>query len=115
MASLRDLLPTPLQTPVHVSSSAVDGTVPEDKRHANSSLLRALVAIALASFLIKCVMALLTDGTNDASTWQMDIVKVSTEGIAALYRDGVQYVSRGHLSHVQVFSHPPSMIHVLFF
>jgi hypothetical protein len=96
-------------------SSTVSATVPERPRQANSSLSHALVAIAIISFLIKCAMAYLTYGTNDASTWQMDVVKVSTQGVAALYRDGVQYVSRGHLSQAQVFSHPPSMIHMLLF
>jgi hypothetical protein len=58
-------------------------------------------------------MAFCTLGTIDVYTWRADILKASAEGVAALYRDGVQFSSHGNLFNAQVFSHPPSMIHVL--
>jgi hypothetical protein len=75
-----------------------------------------LFITALAAFVVKAAMAYLTYGTNDVTTWQQDLAKIQTQGVAALYRDGVQFRdAAGHLWPVQVFSHPPSMIHVLRF
>ncbi len=74
------------------------------------SFPRAVFGIAVLSFLAKCAMALLTYGTNDVTTWHLDVVKAWTEGAGALYRDGVQ----SGTNPVQVFSHPPAMINVLY-
>src|SRR5579862_1697441 len=79
------------------------------------SVLRIILAIAAAAFLMKCALAFFTYGTNDVDTWRNDLTKVSTEGVAALYRYGVYFWAGGKLSPVQVFSHPPAMIHVLYF
>ena len=77
-----------------------------------------LLCIALTAMLVfglKATLALRTLGTNDIVTWKQDLEKVDTEGWEALYRDGVDSVSPAGKSyhHVQVFSHPPFMLHVL--
>ena len=63
----------------------------------------------------KATLAFRTMGTNDIVTWKQDLEKLGTEGWEALYRDGVNSVSPAGKSyhHVQVFSHPPFMLHVL--
>jgi hypothetical protein len=75
-----------------------------------------ILVLAVAAFALKTAMAYLTYGTNDVTTWQLDLTKSKTRGAAALYREGVPFsYDAGRLSPVQVFSHPPSMIHLLRF
>jgi len=70
---------------------------------------------AALAFGLKTTLALRTMGTSDIVTWKQDLKKVDTEGWEALYRDGVDSVAPSGESyhHVQVFSHPPFMLHVL--
>ena len=75
-----------------------------------------LVITLFAAFVLKTAIAYLTYGTNDITTFQLDLSKVQAKGAVALYREGVQFTSpAGLLWPLQVFSHPPSMIHVLEF
>ena len=76
---------------------------------------RPVVFIAAIAFLAKCLLALLTYGTNDITTFTLDLAKVSAQGASALYREGIQFSARGIIFPVQVFSHPPAMINVLKF
>lgn len=69
--------------------------------------------IAAASFIIKCALALFTFGTMDVLTFRADVEKISSRGASALYLEGVHYVYKGRDLGLQVFSHPPSMIHIL--
>ena len=70
---------------------------------------------AMVVFGLKTTLALRTMGTNDIVTFKQDFEKVDADGWEALYRDGVDSVSPDGKSyhHVQVFSHPPFMLHVL--
>ncbi len=76
---------------------------------------RPVLFVAAVAFLAKCLLALLTYGTNDITTFTLDLAKVSTQGASALYREGIQFSARGITFPVQVFSHPPAMINVLKF
>ncbi len=70
--------------------------------------------LAISAFVAKVAMAFLTYGTNDVTTWQLDLDKANSQGAVVLIRDGVQLFYHG--SHaLQIFSHPPSMIHILRF
>ena len=73
-----------------------------------------LFAAALV-FALKTTLAFRTFGTSDIVTWNQDLQKLDTEGWQALYRDGVDSVSPSGASYhyVQVFSHPPFMLHVI--
>jgi hypothetical protein len=70
---------------------------------------------AVLAFGLKTTLALRTMGTSDIVIWKQDLKKVDSEGWQALYRDGVDSVSLSGRSYhyVQVFSHPPFMLHVL--
>src|SRR5579871_3714975 len=76
---------------------------------------RLVLWVLAVVFLMKCAMALFTYGTLDVTTWRADVVAAKTVGVTALYREGVHYAVRGVPYPAQLFSHPPSMIHVLRF
>jgi hypothetical protein len=64
---------------------------------------------AVVASLAKVLLALSTTGTNDALTWTHDLSTLKTEGVASLYREGVQYASpAGKLYQRQPFIHPPT-------
>lgn len=74
----------------------------------------ALAGAAVLALLLKIALALFTVGSNDALTWDHDLIKLRTDGFAALYREGVQYPSpAGKLYARQDFIHPPAVVHGL--
>jgi len=79
--------------------------------------LRTFILIAAAgaiAFILKTALAVNTYGSTDIMTWERDLTKVETQGVEALYRDGVPYISRqGVVYNIQPFIHPPFMVHVL--
>jgi hypothetical protein len=75
---------------------------------------RVLLFAGNLALLLKLVLALSTAGSNDARTWEHDLIALRTSGFAELYRSGVQYHSPdGSLSQRQVFIHPPAVLHAL--
>jgi Mannosyltransferase (PIG-M) len=73
-----------------------------------------LVVAGVIALLLKLLLAACTLGTNDARTWEHDLVTLRTSGFAELYRSGVQYDSpAGRLSQRQAFIHPPAVLHAL--
>lgn len=74
-----------------------------------------LIFAAVVALLLKLLLAACTLGTNDARTWEHDLVTLRTAGFAELYRSGVRYDSPdGRLSQRQDFIHPPAVLHALF-
>ncbi len=72
------------------------------------------IAAAVLALALKTVIALTTYGTNDVMTWERDLGKVESQGAAALYRDGISYVSASGVNYSnQPFIHPPFMLTVL--
>jgi uncharacterized membrane protein len=106
MSPLQAKTPPTLSTEVRVTSTGVDSK-PVPFRFG----LTPVVWIAAIAFAIKVAMAFFTYGTVDVSTFRLDAIT----DYVTLYRDGVYYVVRGKPFPVQVFSHPPSMLHVLHF
>jgi hypothetical protein len=73
-----------------------------------------LVFAGVVALLLKLLLAACTLGTNDARTWEHDLITLRTAGFVELYRSGVQYDSpAGRLSQRQAFIHPPAVLHVL--
>ena len=71
---------------------------------------------AICAFAIKIALANFTYGTNDVTTWTEDLAVIRHDGVRMLYLSGVQSVSHDGVRYpLQVFSHPPSMVHVLQF
>jgi hypothetical protein len=81
----------------------------------NSARIRTvLICAALVALLLKLVLASSSAGSNDALTWERDLVKLKHLGFVSLYQDGVQVNSfDGRIHSVQMFIHPPAMLHVL--
>ncbi len=75
---------------------------------------RLLWPAAMLAFILKLVLAAFTTGSNDARTWERDLIALRTAGFAELYRSGVQYASpAGRISQRQAFVHPPAVLHGL--
>jgi hypothetical protein len=75
---------------------------------------RGLLITAMASFFLKCAMALATFGSLDVYSFNRFVpISYQPGGVASLFRNGIHLVVRGHDFGIQYFSHPPSMIHVL--
>jgi hypothetical protein len=75
-----------------------------------------IVTAAAIAFGLKVLLATTTSGTNDVMTWEQDLIKANTQGVAALYSDGVQSRSPAGIPYEkQPFIHPPFMIHALHF
>ena len=73
-----------------------------------------LIASAAFALALKTTIALTTYGTNDVTTWERDLAKLETQGAAALYREGITYVSPDGARHEnQPFIHPPFMLNAL--
>lgn len=73
-----------------------------------------LIAAAAFALALKTTIALTTYGTNDVTTWERDLAKFERQGAAALYREGISYVSAdGTRRENQPFIHPPFMLTAL--
>jgi hypothetical protein len=73
-----------------------------------------VILAGVVACLLKVLLAASTAGTNDARTWQQNLITYRTAGFAELYRSGVQYDSpAGSLSQRQAFIHPPAVLHAL--
>ena len=76
--------------------------------------MRGLGWAATGALLLKLALALWTTGSNDALTWEQNLVRLDSAGFGALYRDGVQYNSpAGKAYPAQAFIHPPGVLHLL--
>src|SRR5690242_12280565 len=85
--------------------------LPETARPPRIGGTRLLVYAAAAAFLLKLALAFFTIGTNDALTWERNLVKLRAEGATALYRDGVSYSSpAGSPYPTQYFIHPAAVV-----
>ena len=75
----------------------------------------ALAVVSTLALSAKVSLAWRTFGTNDVLTFQQDAAKLEKSGWQALYRDGVQsFAADGRpFKEIQVFSHPPAMLHGL--
>lgn len=72
------------------------------------------IAAAVLALALKTVIALTTYGTNDVMTWERDLAKVESRGAAALYQEGISYVSADGVVYAdQPFIHPPFMLTAL--
>jgi uncharacterized membrane protein len=87
---------------------------PEAAARDSARIRTVLICAALVALLLKLVLASSTVGTNDAVTWERDLVKLKHLGFVSLYQNGVQVNSSdGRIHTVQMFIHPPAMIHAL--
>jgi len=69
---------------------------------------------AILALCLKLLLAASTAGSNDAITWEHNLITLRTAGFAELYRSGVQYDSPdGRPSQRQAFIHPPAVLHGL--
>ena len=88
--------------------------MPDDRAgHTRLTLVhRALVVGAVAAFLLKIVLALLTYGSTDALIFEADLMKIKQDGGVALYRDGIRTEWCGQVGQwpCPVFNHPPFII-----
>ena len=72
------------------------------------------VCAAGLALVLKVCLALYTIGTNDALTWDHDLLKVRTSGAERLYREGVEYSSPAGWKYPrQEFIHPPGVVNGL--
>ena len=63
---------------------------------------------------MKCFLALLTYGTNDVLTWEGAVEKLKADGTRLLYVEGAPTEKEGELRKIQLFNHPPAVIHLLY-
>jgi hypothetical protein len=96
-------------------AAAEDSKISNRSSPEKACIPNSVLLVLIVAFLVKCAMALFTYGTLDVTTWRMDVAAAKSVGVAALYREGVHYFVRGLPYPGQLFSHPPSMIHILRF
>ncbi len=74
---------------------------------------KVVVSLAVFALVLKILLAYVTLGTNDATTWENDLVKLRADGFAELYRDGVYLPDDPAHHYPQYFIHPPPVLHIL--
>ena len=88
-------------------------TLEQSTARAEARIPPLLLLTSVLALLAKCSMAFFTYGTLDVTTFRNDVAVAKSEGVTVLYREGIHYLVHGQPYAAQIFSHPPSMIHVL--